>query len=239
MADFQTTLTGVVNRLQEQEFMAAVAHGKEKDGPASALMGEVALARDAYKSKMERGAFLKDVLGPMRTAAQQLQEHVRRGVPGAREDLRDVQKQQERVQDTLVAQAKAVQELESDMELFRKSINSRIEYYRQLQQISDTVQAWREQLDGALDQAAFAAGAAQVHEAAAAGRAASTKRLYLEHLHSDNTVDGMGECAICRERMEVGVLTSCGHASAKIACSGGAASKSSVRWVWRSAATRS
>ncbi|KAF2212578.1 hypothetical protein CERZMDRAFT_41079, partial [Cercospora zeae-maydis SCOH1-5] len=110
------------------------------------------------------------------------------------------------------AYTKALTALEKDNELFRVTQNQRLEFYRQLQELSDDVSPYKGELDDTLDQQAL--GAAMFREDEASGTVAQlkTKNRFLLTLRDDNAgQSGPRTCIICTSTFEQGVLTVCGH----------------------------
>lgn len=114
------------------------------------------------------------------------------------------------VQSLSASLSKAASALQREIELFTDLMNARLEFYRQLQQISDTVAPYEEDLQGP---AATLLRAAEIESRMLSKIAGlkSTAR-YLDHLRkeaSDSDINRL--CIICQQNFEVGVLTSCGH----------------------------
>lgn len=107
---------------------------------------------------------------------------------------------------------KALEGFEKELDLFRSTQNQRLEFYRQLQELSDDVTPWKEELDETLDTVAY--GAAESKEAALT---TSLNRLRTTHRFLTNLRDESGAadeprvCVICQSTFENGVLTVCGH----------------------------
>ena len=104
----------------------------------------------------------------------------------------------------------AVAELEREIELFRDTMNLRLEYYRQLQQISDTVAPYEEKMD---DEArANALREKENSEKSLKDRLAlmKSKGRYLIHLR-DEATNSERMCIICQQPFHIGVLTLCAH----------------------------
>ncbi|KAM3414928.1 hypothetical protein BST61_g10069 [Cercospora zeina] len=108
--------------------------------------------------------------------------------------------------------AKALMALEEDNELFRVTQNQRLEFYRQLQELSDDVSPYKDELDDTLDQQALGAAMFREDEASGAVAQLKTKNRFLLTLRDDNAgQSGPRTCIICTSTFEQGVLTVCGH----------------------------
>ena len=108
-------------------------------------------------------------------------------------------------------QAKAITELEKEQEMYRGTMNQRLEYYRQFQNISDSVAKYKEELDEKFDARAFNETENLKAKKKNSAAGFKTKCTYLKHLRGENQNETTAECIICREDIESGVLTTCGH----------------------------
>jgi E3 ubiquitin-protein ligase SHPRH len=110
---------------------------------------------------------------------------------------------------------KIMNTLEKEVELFRETMNTRLEYYRQFQQISDTVRPFQEERVGeALNQADWADMLTQEEKVKNKLSTLKAKARYLLHLRTESTRGADVEennCVICQSSFEIGVLTVCGH----------------------------
>jgi E3 ubiquitin-protein ligase SHPRH len=104
--------------------------------------------------------------------------------------------------------------LEEMIELFSITMNSRLDFYRQLQVISDTVAPYKEDdWDDTLDVAALEAATRRLDVQNKTLAALKTKNRFLLHLRdeSNNSQEVQRICVICQSSFEQGVLTVCGH----------------------------
>jgi len=91
-------------------------------------------------------------------------------------------------------------------------MNLRLEYYRQLQQISDTVAPFEEDMDEAACNAALLERKGAEYHSKARIATLKSKGRYLIHLRDEATnVESQRMCIICQQPFEIGLLTSCGH----------------------------
>ena len=91
-------------------------------------------------------------------------------------------------------------------------MNVRLEYYRQLQQISDTVAPYEEDMDE--EARANTLREKEDNEETLKSRLASlkSKGRYLIHLREESTnLEDQRMCIICQQPFGFGVLTLCGH----------------------------
>ncbi|KAK9471884.1 SNF2 family N-terminal domain-containing protein [Dipodascopsis tothii] len=119
----------------------------------------------------------------------------------------------DRLRATLAEQKKTVDALDKEVLMFRDVYNARIEYYKQLQQLSDGVAAFEPKEP---DKFRKSAVAAEGRLAVRVERGYARLR-YLDHLKS-STAAASGDipesermCVICQSPFEIGSLTVCGH----------------------------
>lgn len=123
----------------------------------------------------------------------------------------------EKLQAVSTAQSKALARVEEELDLFRSTMNQRLEFYRQLQQISDQVAPLQEEAAEEVDWQRFAFEEANENQHAEKLAALKTKRRFLSHLKAESS--GKQEqriCIICQGSFETGVLTVCGHQYCKV-----------------------
>ena len=208
IADRNSALNGVSNFRMDQELREAVRAAQMDEGHAPKLMLEVIQERIKLKPKPSDGA-MRIVISDLRSLATKLM-----GNPSdrAKVELKIVEKYLKEVQKVLTLQTEILTELEKEQDLFHMAMNQRVEFYRQLQEISDTVAPYKEDMDEELDVAAL--NSAIYKETQHSSRLAQyrTKRRFLLHLRRESTEqDEARLCVICQGPFEVGVLTVCGH----------------------------
>jgi E3 ubiquitin-protein ligase SHPRH len=218
-ADRNTTVTAVKNELIEHELKEALKtarprpdNDETKRGHAPELVLEVGRIRHNLMPKESDGT-LKGVIAAARSLVTTLQYGADGGDVRAQGELAIVKKHLHRIQAISNEQEKAITELEKEQDLFRATMNQRLEFYRQLQHISDTVAPWREELDEELDQREYNRQVHLIHNREQALAGFKTKLVYLNNLRGENQPGTVHICGICMddEGFEVGVLTSCGH----------------------------
>jgi E3 ubiquitin-protein ligase SHPRH len=214
VADRNTAVNGLQDTLVEHELKAAEKQALRTDdegdrGHAPELVLEVIKRRRELQAKQHAGS-LRGVVSSIRSLMTTLQWRANSGDVRASSELSILQTHITKVQAIVTEQAKAITELEKEQELYRGTMNQRLEYYRQFQHISDTVaqretfdhRTWRRELDRTDD-------LRRKREKNANGF--KTKCTYLKHLRTENLNETTVECIICREDIEIGVLTACGH----------------------------
>lgn len=121
------------------------------------------------------------------------------------------------LQSVFTSSTKTLAGLEKEVELFRRTQNQRVQFYRQLQEVSDDVTAYKEELDEKLDDKALGVVLAQEQSAAKLLAEAQKKNRFLLHLRDESGAQaGPRTCIICTSTFDSGVLTVCGHQFCKV-----------------------
>ncbi|PSN60600.1 hypothetical protein BS50DRAFT_579125 [Corynespora cassiicola Philippines] len=216
VADRGATVNGLQDHLVEHELREAERQARAKQGHAPELVLEVVQTRNKLRSEVEAGS-LKGVVSGIRSLLTSLQWRADGGEARAAAELALVQKQLAKVQSMATDEAKTLVELEKEQDLFRSAMNQRLEFYRQLQHISDTVAPYKEALDPTLDRAGFTRMTVIRSEKEKRIAGLKTKQAYLSNLRQENQQEDLKQdCIICQDEIEIGVLTSCGHKYCKV-----------------------
>ncbi|KAF2433314.1 hypothetical protein EJ08DRAFT_607553 [Tothia fuscella] len=220
-ADRHRLIMGQENLLIENEVKGALIQATKglgtgppetrNYGHAPALMKEVLNIRNKIKTKKEVTS-LRGVISELRSLHAQLQWQGDGGSSRAQIEVSIVERQLHDTQAIMLNQTQILETLEKEQELFRKAMNERVEYYRQLQAISDQVAPYREELNDELDAGALADATKREDTYANKLATLRTKRRFLLHLRAESTSQTQGRiCVICTDEFENGVLTVCGH----------------------------
>ena len=219
-ADLNTFVTAEETPLIDHEVKAMVKAAKARLNPdivddmktevhAPELTLELLATREKSKAKKKDVGSIKGLIHEARSLESSLgwYDSGMRAAEGAlvRRQLLDLQR-------ILTEYTKASDGLEKEIGLFRATQNQRIEFYRQLQELSDTVKPYKEELDERLDLNALALAMQREEEQKTALAQLMTKHRFLIHLRDENSSKAEQKlCVICRETFETGVLTVCGH----------------------------
>ncbi|KAL1987630.1 hypothetical protein VTN96DRAFT_2871 [Rasamsonia emersonii] len=211
-ADRHDALTGQQNHLIDHEVKMGLNQAQKGEGPSPQLYLSIMKTRNKIKPRAELGT-LRGIISELRSLATSLEWQESGGSARARAELFIVNDVLAHASQMASEQNKAISSLEKEVELFRDTMNHRLEYYRQLQQISDTVAPYDEESVGKpLDEALFAAklrNEAAIDEKLSGLR---SKQRYLIHLRDESGPDDSTRiCVICQSTFEIGVLTVCGH----------------------------
>ena len=215
VADRNAAVNGLQDTLIEHELKAAEKQAMYKDdqedrGHAPELVIDVINTRRRLQATRHPGS-LKGAVSGMRSLIAGLQWRADTGDSRASAELNILHKYIARAQTITSEQAKAITELEREQDMFRGTMNQRLEYYRQFQHISDTVTSYQEDLDETFNRREFQK-TQDLRDARKQSAATHKARCtYLKHLRTENQNEATAECIICREDIELGVLTNCGH----------------------------
>ncbi|KAK8001794.1 rad8 and Rdh54p [Apiospora marii] len=210
IADRQDILTGLVNERVKHETTVAERMAKDGDGPNPEMLLGLLKSRMEIKPHPGMGSF-RAVVTDLRELATKLRHDIANGNQRAKVELEIVQEQLKLAQDQISAQIKGANGLEKELDRFTDAMNARVEYYKQLQQISDTVAPWEREEhedDNVLLNGLLREEATIQHRIADA----QSKHRYLLHLkETGQKSQGPRFCVICQSNFTLGVLTVCGH----------------------------
>lgn len=167
---------------------------------------ELLQARAELKPPEAMGS-VRGILSDLRALLPQLRIDATKGNSRAASELVIVERNMGIIRKHLEEQNKAVLALRQEIVEFTSLMNLRVEYYRQLQQLSDMVLPLG---DSPPD---LSITLLETDQKLAAKIATSSSKLrYLIHLKEESTADEEGkECLICTSPFENGSLTVCGH----------------------------
>ncbi|KAK8047572.1 rad8 and Rdh54p [Apiospora saccharicola] len=210
IADRQDILTGLVNERVKHETTVAERLAKDGEGPNPEMLLGLLKSRMEIKPHPGMGSF-RAVVTNLRELATKLRHDIANGGQRAKVELEIVQEQLKLAQDQISAQIKGANGLEKELDRFTDAMNARVEYYKQLQQISDTVAPWEREEhedDDVLFYGLLREEVTMQHRIIDA----QSKHRYLLHLkETGQKSQGPRFCVICQSNFTVGVLTVCGH----------------------------
>ena len=229
-ADRHDCLTGQKNILISHEVKAGIVQAQKGEGPSPKLFLEIMNTRSQLVPDPEFGS-LRKIVSDLRSLLGTLYWQANSGNSRARAEHEVVEKVLQNAGHMITEQLRVSANLEREVEMFRDAMNNRLEYYRHLQQISDTVAPYDEESAGQpLDENIFAAKLAQEEVSEGKISTLKSKARYLVHLRDDASSDPSSRtCIICQSSFEIGeyhfsklvnctstniyagVLTVCGH----------------------------
>ncbi|OAX83468.1 hypothetical protein ACJ72_02170 [Emergomyces africanus] len=211
-ADYHDAITGQTNLLIGLEVKKGLERAGIGEGPSPKLYISMMKTRENLRVPNDIGS-LRGIVSELRSLSQSLESQEARGNTRARAELSIVNRILQDSGQISSEHAKASSELEREVQLFRDVMNRRLEYYRQLQQISDTVAPYDEDSKGEpLDDVLFGNSLDSEHKIQEKISSLRSKHRYLIHLRDESGAQESARiCVICQSNFEIGVLTVCGH----------------------------
>lgn len=215
VADRHDVLTGQRNTLIDHEIRTAQCQAMEGAGHAPELSKSLIAIRNTLKP-LEHSGSIRGIITELRALKATLRLQEEKLSSRAVAEVAIIDRTLEILQRSATEQNRAVTGLEREIELFKDTMNARLEFYRQLQQISDTVSPYEEDLSKEARDSALSSMKGTEARLEARIATLKAKDRYLEHLrHESATNETQRVCIICQQPFEVGALTSCGHSYCK------------------------
>lgn len=215
VADRHDIFTGQNNVLISHEMGLALQQANEGFGHSPELMKTLLTTRARFRPDPSLGS-IRGIITSLRGLKITVQGNEVKGSSRAKAEGEIVEITLNKLTKDLANQTKVLAALEKEIELYRDTMNARLEYYRQLQTISDAVAPYEQELtEEALRNTMVET---QRNEVKIQERLATLKARarYLVHLRDESTADDVQRmCIICQQPFEVGALTSCGHSYCK------------------------
>ncbi|KAK2738270.1 hypothetical protein FQN57_007133 [Myotisia sp. PD_48] len=205
-------ITGQSNTLILHETRQAFDRAEVGEGPAPELY--VSLVKKCQELRVPRSkGSLRGMVTGLRNLLVTLEHREIQGSSRAHIETAITQALLQDVSRVSSEQSKIQPAMERQLDLFRTVMNHRLDYYRQLQQISDTVAPYDEESKGQpLDQERFDQLLGDEAQHATKISTLKSKHRYLIHLRDESGADESTRiCVICQASFEIGVLTVCGH----------------------------
>ncbi|KAH0024868.1 hypothetical protein KCU78_g4913, partial [Aureobasidium melanogenum] len=211
VADRSTCITGQSAPLVDQVVKSLIQMAKLGNGHAPELILELLAERNRLKQKPDDVLSLRGLVHEIRGIETALDWQDGNARAGA--ELQIIRDQAKELGLIAERETKVLKSLEEMIELFSATMNKRLDFYRQLQVISDTVAPYKEDWDDTLDVGALIAATRRHETQTKALAALKTKNRFLLHLReeSTNSQETQRICVICQGSFEQGVLTVCGH----------------------------
>jgi E3 ubiquitin-protein ligase SHPRH len=225
-ADRHDALTGEDNPLIKQDVANCLDAAKEGLGPNPEDFQKLLAVRNELKPDIELGS-IRDTISELRSLAVMLRPQDDGTNARIHAERLIVDTELAKLQKTAIDQAKVNALLEAELGLYRSTMNSRIEYYKQLQAVSDKVAPWDPDKEGGTKEDKKKSPAERLikwkaEEEKCVSKLSSfkSKARYLETLRQEtsSSKDQPRICIICQESFELGALTVCGHTLCKECC---------------------
>ena len=211
IADRHDVLHGQHNELISHEMSVAYKQAKDGQGHSPELLLKLLSVRDRLKPTKDLGS-VRGTITELRELKTTLRGATEKGNSRAAAELMIVNHALGRLHQFSIEQTKAVAGLEKEVELFKDTMNLRLDYYRQLQQISDTVAPYEEDLSEEARNIVLHNKKVSEDKKISEIARLKSKGRYLVHLRDEATdVESQKLCIICQQTFEIGILTICGH----------------------------
>ncbi|KMU76679.1 DNA repair protein rad5 [Coccidioides immitis RMSCC 3703] len=206
VANHHDAITGQTSALVSHELKQALEKAKTGNGPSPNLFISLMEACEKLKVPRELGS-LRGILNELRTLVTSLEWQESGGSSRARAELGIVEELHKTVSKLFSTHSKIASKLEREILLFQRVTNRRLEYYRHLQQISDTVAPYAEESKGQpLDKEQFDSKLRAEEKMKAKLSGLKAKRRYLVHLREDAGGEESSRiCIICQSSFEIGI----------------------------------
>ena len=186
----------------------AFKQAKEGQGHSPELLLKLLSLRNRLKPVNDMGS-VRGTITELRELKTTLRAATEKGSSRAAAELLIVNDALKHLQQISMEQTKAVLSLDQEIEMFKDTMNLRLDYYRQLQQISDTVAPYEEDLSEEARNDVLRNKLASESRTKARIATLKSKGRYLVHLRDEATnVESQRLCIICQQPFEVGILTS-------------------------------
>ena len=204
-ADRHDCLTGQKNDLIARDVRTGILQARIDQGPSPKLFLSVMEERSTLIPSSDLGS-LRGIVSELRSLTNPLDWQASGGSARARTELELVNQVLKHAGQVLSEQLKVSAKLEREVEMFRDTMNTRLEYYRALQQISDTVAPYDEENAGKpMDEALFASKVEAEEKLEQRISSFKTTRRYLIHLRDQSGSETDRICMICQSTYEDGM----------------------------------
>ncbi|KAA8905574.1 SNF2 family N-terminal domain-containing protein [Sphaerosporella brunnea] len=214
LADREQALMDTVNLLIQQDTRTALERpSKVHSDVFSRLIAE----KDKANPIAIGHESLRSLLNRLKSLISNLKQQEDSGSQRAGLERQIAEKEFKKLQTHQVAQVKAVQDSFKEVELFRNATNSRLDFYRQLQAISDTllpIDIQKEYGFKSITDPLFRMITNQEAALRKKINTAKSRGRYLLHL-SGKKVGERPTCLICLDVYEMGIISNCGHSFCK------------------------
>ncbi|KAI0873624.1 SNF2 family N-terminal domain-containing protein [Hypoxylon argillaceum] len=219
IGDRHEALTGWINERIRYETTTAEGLAREGGGHAPEMLLELLAVRRRVKP-LPAGHSLRQSIIVLRELSTKLRHDASTGSSRARSELQIVTTHLKATQDILTNQSKVAASLQRDLDSFTSAMNSRVEFYRQLQSVSDNVAPLDPEITENLDTSWNRYLIQEANVRKQSDHCHSNRR-HLLHMREESSIHD--PCAICcGDDFTLGAVTTCGHTFCKSCI---------VRWV--------
>jgi len=212
LSDRHDYSTGQTNTRIDNEMKAAIRQAKDGEGHSPELMLKVLHLRQSLKPDPKKIGSIRGFIMQLRELKTNLRAQLDRGNVRAGAELLIINSALQNLQAVSAEQNRILTSLDQELELLKETVDGRLEYYRQLQAISDTVAPLEEDMDPEKLARTIAAMEGETEARTNYLATLKSRGRYLVHLRDEDTsLQTQRQCIICREQFDRGVLTTCGH----------------------------
>ncbi|KAI1853488.1 hypothetical protein JX266_001472 [Neoarthrinium moseri] len=207
ISDRQDALSGLTNERIRHEIKTYELQAKDDEGPSPEKLLALLEAREEVNPTALQVS-LRGIISELRELATKLRgdgDTLR-----TRAESHIVDALLKLVQHEITAQEKANGKLERELALFTSAMNARVEYYRQLQAVSDTVAPY-EFMEGEDRAKTYDLRLRDESQYDRVIQTAIASQRYQVHLKNQGHEWSKKTCPICTDEYTVGVLTPCTH----------------------------
>ena len=146
VSDRHDILTGQTNERIKHEMKIALERANASEGHSPQLMKKLLLTRQRLLPDEGVGS-VRSIISELRELRTTFRSQLDRGNTRAGMELQLLNLLIQAMRDISDLQSKIVAQLEPELEMLKNTVDSRLEYYKQLQHISDTVAPFEEDLN--------------------------------------------------------------------------------------------
>lgn len=205
--------TGQTNTRIDNEMKAAIRQAEHGEGHSPELMLKVLHLRKSLKPDSKKIGSVRGFIMQLRELKTNLRAQLDQGNVRAGAELLIINSTLQTLQAVSEEYNRILTSLDRELDFLKETVDCRLEYYRQLQAISDTVAPLKEDIDP--EKLARMKVIIEEETETRTNHLATLKSRgrYLVHLRDEDTsLQTQRHCIICREEFNRGVLTTCGHA---------------------------
>lgn len=211
LADRNEIISGLKNTLVAHEVHDALKQARDGRGHAPEMLQSMLHTRERFMMNEQAPMSLRGLIADLRSRITVVRFADQSGFRAAEATM--LEHELRKLQDMATSQTRTLSSLGKELDLFRSTMNARLEFYRQLQVISDTVKPLQEEMSNGVDRARLQRETKREEDHRNRLSNLRTKHRFLLHLRESESADKDESkiCVICQSPFEVGVLTVCGH----------------------------
>ncbi|KAF8245340.1 hypothetical protein K440DRAFT_555895 [Wilcoxina mikolae CBS 423.85] len=218
LADREESLTEIHNLLIEQDQATALQRpSKIHSQLFTQLIANKDRVNPLHGHTLHGHKSMKRLLNELRMLVNDLKQAEEGGSKRAQLERAVAEQEYKKLQKMMAIQTKALSDSFKEVEQFRNASNARMEFYRQIQAVSDTLlplDIEREYKVKVMTDSGFKKILQQEEILRKKISQARSRNRYLAHL-SGRKVEEKPTCLICLDTYEIGIISNCGHSFCK------------------------